>query len=94
MGDIEAITGAARNWQEFAFGSMLFVVCIYHYLTVKAHRDEIKEWKAELQRERESHDKTRERHENNNNAIRGLTEAVKMTQDGLRELTFDRRRSA
>jgi hypothetical protein len=91
MGDLEAISGAARNWTEYAFGSMLLVVCIWHYLTVKAHREEIKEWKGELQKERDSHDRTRERHENNNNAIRGLAEAIKLTQDGIRELTFERR---
>ncbi len=92
MGDIEAITGAAKNWTEYAFGSMLLVMCIWHYLTVKAHREEIKEWKDELKAERDSHDKTRERHENNNNAVRSLAESVRIISDGMVELKMDRRR--
>ncbi len=93
MEDLQALSGVARNWTEYTFGSMLLVLCVWHYLTVKFHRQEIKEWKDELAKERAAHDKTRERHEADNNAIRKLAESVELLQDGVRELSFERRRA-
>lgn len=93
MDDLQAITGAARNWTEYTFGSMLLVMCIWHYLTVKFHREEIREWKAELAKEREAHDKTRDRHEADNSALRKLAETMDRLQDGITDIALNRRRA-
>ena len=67
-----------------------FVILIgwWHYTTVKFHRQEINEWKAELAKERAAHDKTRERHEADAGTIQKLSENVALMNDRLIQLSF------
>lgn len=92
MNEVDALQGVTRIWGEYIFGSMLVVMCVWHYLTVRAHREEIKEWKTALKEEQANHQKTRDRHLQDIGAIQNLGETVDDLNKTVQGLFLDRRR--
>lgn len=86
----EIIGAAAKNLAQTTLGSLLILCLIAFYFTVKTLRQDIKDVQAQLQKERDEHEKTRQEQKQDLRSLGNVVSAVDRMRDTLIENSLGR----
>lgn len=86
----DAIGAAAKSLTSTTLGALLFLLIVGYYFTVKMLRQDIKDIQAELKKEREDHDKTRQEQKQDLRSLGNVVIAVDRMKDALIENSLGR----
>lgn len=87
----DAITNAFKNLNNTLLGSLLIILMIAYYFTVRFLRQDLKEVQEELRREREAHQKTRDEQLTDLRNLAHVAKAVDEMRTALVDYSLGRR---
>ncbi|MGA1801498.1 hypothetical protein [Rhizobium sp. HT1-10] len=87
----DAIGAAAKSLASTTLGALLFLLLVGYYFTVKMLRQDIEKVEAELKKERDDHEKTRQEQKQDLRSLGNVVIAVDRMRDALIDNSLGRR---